>query len=327
MNKTEDMLQKFMCHARNGGEFIIFDTETTGFSASKDRILSFSAIKATFDVDTCRFVEISRLDQYINPERRISAEITKITGIDYNRIKNEPVEEEAAIKIACFLGSHPYVVGQNIGFDIKFVTAMAKRCEFSFNLVGVADTLALAKKIIGTRSENHKLETLMKFFAIKRDDLRFHESISDVIATSRVMEQFILLYQDRLDIDKVAAKYKERELNDTGFQQIKKEDTPFFMEESEPNQKKELFKPTIIRLSYWQKYDMKRIYFDTKETGIKIWYDLVTNTFQSKFEWNGNYGEIDWDYVKTVTAKMLNQPQYQSICNKIQEAQKKKGTR
>ena len=328
MNDVEKMLQDFMQHARAGGEFIIFDFETTGFSATKDCALSFSAIKATFNVDTGKFVEINRMDQYINPERRIPADVTKLTGIDYNRIKNEPTEEEAAFKIAPFLGSSPYIIGQNIGFDIRFMTAMSQRCGFPFNPIGVTDTLTLAKKMIGPRSENHKLGTLVDFFNISKEGLMLHESISDVILTGKVLEHFIMMYQDKLDVDKVATDYKKRKEAETEFTPVAEEDTPFFKTEEKEPIDTYLIRPKVVGISYWTKFSNRRVYVNMEGTNLKAYFNLVTGEWESKFDWNSPE-RLDMDYIKTESAKFVRLPENKWIYDKIMEAkeERKRGTR
>jgi len=312
MSDVEMMLQDIMQHARDGGEFIVFDNETTGFSAAKDRILSISAIKAKYDVETNCFVEIDRMDQYMNPERRIPPEVTKLTHINYDRIKNEPTEDEVAYKIAAFFGTNPFIIGQNVDFDIRFLAAMANRCGFIFAPSNVADTLKLAKKMIGPRSENHKLETLIKFFNIKRDDLSFHESISDVIATMRVMEKFLLLYQDKVDIEEFAKQYNERKDADE-FIPVSESDVPFKSES-----KKDLYKPAITSISYWEAYGMKRIYANSREYGLKLWYDIVKDEYGTKCT-AGSYGEIDMEFVKETINDLLHKPENAEILSKLKE--------
>jgi len=320
-NDVQNMLDDLLQHLRAGNEVMLFDLETTGFSPQKDRILSFSAIKATFDKVTGKFIEQKRIDQYINPERSIPADATKTHGITYDMVKDKPTAEEAAFIIAPFIGSHPYVIGQNVSFDIRHMQAMASRCQFVFEPENVCDTLTIAKKMVGPRTPNHKLETLANFFQIDKTGLRAHESISDVIMTMRILEKMIAVYQDKLDIDSLVEPFKKKLEEDAKFEPVPANmDVPFKPTEREiPDDGRPLFKPNIASLSEWKKYSMHRIYANTYNKGVKVWFDLKTRVWEFSFDKNEEslkaYRGVDLAYVKDIAGRMVRMEQYKDIYN------------
>ena len=95
-------------------EFVVFDTETTGLSASKDRIVELSAIRFVDGVP----VEI--FETFINPEREISPEVSAINHITNDMVAGAPTISEVLPSFEAFVGKSP-LVAHNLEFDIKFL--------------------------------------------------------------------------------------------------------------------------------------------------------------------------------------------------------------
>ena len=66
-------------------EFVVFDTETTGVSASKDRIVELAAIRFVDGVPTEVF------ETFINPQREISPEASAINHITNEMVADAPI--------------------------------------------------------------------------------------------------------------------------------------------------------------------------------------------------------------------------------------------
>jgi DNA polymerase III epsilon subunit-like protein len=108
----------------------IFDTETTGLIESPARklekqpeIISFSA--QTVNLATGEF--ISNYDTFIKPKSSISAEITKITGITNEQVKDMPTMYYFIDDILLCLEGSELLIGQNIRFDMDMVELECKR--------------------------------------------------------------------------------------------------------------------------------------------------------------------------------------------------------
>lgn len=95
-------------------EFVVFDTETTGLSASKDRIVELSAIRFVDGIPTEVF------ETFINPEREISPETSAINHITNDMVADAPTISEVLPSFEAFVGKSP-LVAHNLEFDIKFL--------------------------------------------------------------------------------------------------------------------------------------------------------------------------------------------------------------
>lgn len=95
-------------------EFVVFDTETTGLSASKDRIIELSAIRFVNGIPTEIF------ETFVNPEREISPETSAINHITNDMVADAPTISEVLPSFEAFVGKSP-LVAHNLEFDIKFL--------------------------------------------------------------------------------------------------------------------------------------------------------------------------------------------------------------
>lgn len=178
-----------------GKEMIIFDTETTGLSAETNHIIQISAIKCTIEND-CQFCEIGRLDTYINPGYPLPKQIIKITGITDAKLAKFPNEETQWPSIYAFFGDEPIICGHNSPFDVGMLGAMYARYGKIFNPTGM-DTLKMAQELhLKSEAGSHKLGALAEHFGLDYG-LTFHNSMDDVIATSRLLSFFVEEYLDK----------------------------------------------------------------------------------------------------------------------------------
>ena len=68
--------------------YVVFDVETTGLSAERDRLIEIAAVKVKNGAERDSF------ESYINPRRPISELITRLTSITDDDVKDAPFEEE-----------------------------------------------------------------------------------------------------------------------------------------------------------------------------------------------------------------------------------------
>lgn len=175
-------------------DIIFFDTETTGLSAKKDRIIEFAAIRCHLGEDDYPR-EIERLHVYIKQPFALPEAIVNLTGITDAQLASAPYEEEVFGEICDFFSKGEAVLsGHNSNFDIGFLRALYERNGAYFpDEVLEVDTLPFARDIIPTSEvENYKLGTLAHHFGLD-ENVTFHSAIEDVQVTIRL---FYMLYTE-----------------------------------------------------------------------------------------------------------------------------------
>ena len=138
---------------------LVFDTETTGLSpAEGHKIIEIGFIELINRVPTG-----GQFHQYINPERDISVESTRITGITNDRVAGEPIFKEIIPELVAFIGDSP-LIAHNASFDMGFLHAEFKHAGLTPLNNEVIDTLKISRKALpGSR---HTLDALCKRFNI-----------------------------------------------------------------------------------------------------------------------------------------------------------------
>ncbi len=163
---------------RTGGEFIAVDTETTGFSPKKDRIIEIAAVRFKDGIEKDRFVSL------VNPHIPLPAKITKLTGITGDMLTDAPSIEEIFPHFHQFIGEVP-IVCHNAPFDMRFLESCANRMGISLDNE-VIDTLPLSRKKL-PHLRNHKLQTLVSYLRVDVEGK--HRAYADSFATGRVYIQ------------------------------------------------------------------------------------------------------------------------------------------
>ncbi|MBO7186982.1 MAG: 3'-5' exoribonuclease [Clostridia bacterium] len=151
------------------------DIETTGTNALSDRITEIGAVK----IENGKITE--QWTTLINPQVPLSSEITNITGIDDEMLKDKPLIKDVIGDFLCFVGDAKLLGHNLIEFDAKFLSKASKDNNYKFNYEYV-DTLVLARKLLPSL-KNHKLNTLAEKFEI---EFRHHRALSDAYATAEV---------------------------------------------------------------------------------------------------------------------------------------------
>jgi DNA polymerase-3 subunit epsilon len=173
-----------------------FDTETTGLSADNgDKIVEIGAIQMINGV----LIEDKIFHFYINPERSIPFESTRIHGITDEKVKDAPKFREIAHKFLEFI-KNTTLVAHNAQFDIKFLNK-----ELSFLNLGpldhpIQDTLKIAKTKFPGASAS--LDALCKRFEISLRERTFHGALLDSKLLACVYRKMVLNNQSSLDFYK-----------------------------------------------------------------------------------------------------------------------------
>ncbi len=167
LNKEKDLVS----------DYVVFDLETTGLYPNKDEIIEIGALKYKDDKLVDEFSVL------INPECLISSEITGITGIDNEMIKNAPTIREVMPEFIKFIGDLP-LIAHNSSFDLSFIEDKIIKLGLLELKNTNIDTVELARKYI-PKAYNYKLTTLKNYFKL---DFGSHRSVDDCKTTNYVYQ-------------------------------------------------------------------------------------------------------------------------------------------
>ena len=166
--------------------FVVFDIETTGFSAAEDRIIEIGAVKITDGAIVDRF------STFVNPEVPIPFEIQQLTHITDDMVLEAPKIEEALPAFLDFVGESA-LVAHNAGFDVGFIEQNCARLGRSRTFTSV-DTVGLARVLLPTLSK-YKLNIVAKALNISLEN--HHRAVDDAAATAEIYVKFIEMLKER----------------------------------------------------------------------------------------------------------------------------------
>ena len=155
--------------------YIVFDTETTGLDPfTGDRIIEIGAVEL---IDKQRSGRV--FHQLINPQRALSQEVIKLTGITDEVLVDKPTFKEVAARFMAFLTSscsgcsQTLLVAHNASFDVKFLNFELKQIGLQgLSEFSIIDTLDLARqKFPGQKAT---LDMLCERFGISLDERHRH---------------------------------------------------------------------------------------------------------------------------------------------------------
>lgn len=159
-------------------EFVVFDLETTGFSAAQDKIIEIGAVKIK-DGEI-----VDRFSTFVNPERPIPFRIEELTGINDVMVKDSPKIEEVLPKFMEFC-KDSIMVAHNADFDMSFIEANCRRmdipCEFT-----VIDTMGLSRFLV-TGLARYKLDTVAKALGVPLGN--HHRAVDDAECTAHIFQK------------------------------------------------------------------------------------------------------------------------------------------
>ena len=166
--------------------YVVFDIETTGFSAENDRIIEIGAVRVEKG-------EISdKFSVFVNPQLPIPFEIEKLTGISDEMVMNEPAIEEILPQFLDFCKG-AVMVAHNAGFDMSFIRKNSERqglpCEFT-----VVDTVALAR-ILLPQLNRYKLDNVAKALNVSLEN--HHRAVDDAGCTAEIFVKFVQMLKER----------------------------------------------------------------------------------------------------------------------------------
>ena len=168
------------------GTYVVFDIETTGFSAVTDRIIEIGAVKVEDGKITDKF------STFVNPKRPIPFRITELTGITDEMVIGSPDIETILPQFIEFIGA-AVLVAHNASFDVGFIEQNCKRQKIEADFTYV-DTVALARVLLPALNR-FKLDTVAKALNISLEN--HHRAVDDAGCTAEIFVKFVQMLKER----------------------------------------------------------------------------------------------------------------------------------
>ena len=170
---------------------VLFDTETTGLSFSRDEIIQFSAVVLERHNGTVETVQQYDHLVTLSPGGFVPPKIQELTGItDLDILERGIPKEQLCRDIAQLVEGDTLLLAYNAHFDLSFLYYLLLRHGDPTILKG-KDKLDLLTVYRDRRPYPHKLASAISAYGLTGKVVNSHSAIDDVIATVAVMEEMI----------------------------------------------------------------------------------------------------------------------------------------
>ncbi len=168
---------------------MLFDTETTGLSFSRDEIIEFAAV--VVEQQAGKIVVTREYDELItlSPGASVPPEIQRLTGISNEDILARGIPKEQLCRdIAEMLAGNTLILAYNAHFDLSFLYYLLLRSGDPSILKG-KDKLDLLTVYKDRHSYPHKLCNAIEVYGLAGKVVNSHRAVDDVLATVEVMKE------------------------------------------------------------------------------------------------------------------------------------------
>ena len=167
-------------------ETVVFDIETTGFSAETDHIIEIGAVKLQNNEI------VDRMDVFVNPGVPIPFRITQLTSIDDSMVMDADPIEKVLPDFLRWCGD-AVIVAHNASFDTGFIAKNAKRLGLSYDPT-ILDTVGLSRLLL-PQLNRYKLDTVAKELGVSLE--HHHRAVDDASCTAEIYIKEIELVKAR----------------------------------------------------------------------------------------------------------------------------------
>jgi len=154
-------------------QLVFIDTETTGLDAVADRLIEVAAVRVN-----ARLRITERFRSLVRPGIPVSLMVQRLTGITAAELGGAPPIDEVYPRFVEFVGD-AVVVGQNVGFDLGFLTAAARRRGRRPPAWSSFDTLE-ASLLLYPELDRHGLDAMAQYLQVEPPA---HRALRDAEAT------------------------------------------------------------------------------------------------------------------------------------------------
>ena len=163
---------------KNLDEYCVLDIETTGLQFRTEKITEIGAMK----IKNGQVVDEFKC--FVNPERHISEEITRLTGITDSMVADAETIKQVLPKFLDFIGEDT-LIAHNADFDVGFIRHNAEMLNIELKNDYI-DTLSLSRQLFPGFTR-YKLGSIAENLGIKVENA--HRALDDVKTLVQVFEK------------------------------------------------------------------------------------------------------------------------------------------
>lgn len=171
-------------------KFIAFDTETTGFSPYKDRIIELGAVLFINNRETAYFNSLVKTDV------KNSYYAYKVNKISEEMLESAPLEIDIYPKLVEFLeevlNGNIILVAHNAIFDMRFLKNTLERLGYSGH-IRYLDTLKISYMF---PTIDHHQSTIAEYLGIKNEEE--HRAYTDALTCGKILNKILEISGDYL---------------------------------------------------------------------------------------------------------------------------------
>jgi DNA polymerase III epsilon subunit family exonuclease len=168
-------------------EFVVFDLETTGLSAVRNRICEIGAVRV-------RGLEpVDSFQSLVNPGVALPEPVARLTGLREQELRSAPPVSSVLERFLTFAGDE-LLVAHNARFDQRFLEKQLLFVHGRRLCEPPLCTAALARRLLEGRVRRVGLAYLAHFFGVTTSPC--HRALPDAEATAQVLVHLIGLAQE-----------------------------------------------------------------------------------------------------------------------------------
>lgn len=171
-------------------KFIAFDTETTGFSPYKDRIIELGAVLFINNKETAYFNSLVKTDV------KNSYYAYKVNKISEEMLESAPLEIDIYPKLVEFLeevlNGNIILVAHNAIFDMRFLKNTLERLGYSGH-IRYLDTLKISYMF---PTIDHHQSTIAEYLGIRNEEE--HRAYTDALTCGKILNKVLEISGDYL---------------------------------------------------------------------------------------------------------------------------------
>lgn len=194
LSKLKDKKFKFLFDENDSGEYIVFDTETTGLNPKEDEILSIGAVK----IKNNKILTSKTFEVYLKNSKKINNKSIEIHGIRACDLKNATDSIKAIKEFLNFIGSRP-LIGYYLEFDVAMVNKYIKPMlgiTLPNKMIEVSEMYFEQKiTLIPQGNIDLRFDTILKDCNIP--NMGVHNAVNDAIMTAMI---YLKLTKEKIDV-------------------------------------------------------------------------------------------------------------------------------